>query len=97
MNVEEREEYDKLIDLPLAKLMEEFDKTCVGGSIRNQLRYDVIRGIISDRLGLIHRNEFGTIFATELDELSDRITELENKFRTHRHDTSKLYSGRPEW
>jgi len=85
------------LEPPTLKLFEEFDKTMDGEIIKDMVRYDVLRGVIADRLGLVHRDWFGPLFATELNELDGTLTNLENKFKNHRHDASKSYTTKPEW
>lgn len=97
MNDAEKAVYDKVYDLPTIKLFEEFDKTMNGEIIENKVRYDVLRGIISDRLGLVYRDWFGPVLATELNEMENRISTLEDKFKNHRHDHTKKYTSKPEW
>jgi hypothetical protein len=97
MSDEELKIWDELYQLPLIKLIEEFDKVMDGDSIKDSVRYDIIRGMIADKLGLIHRDMFGPVFATELDKIDDRISTLESKFKSHRHDVSKAFSSKPEW
>ena len=81
MNDEEKEVYDEVCNLSTIKLFEEFDKTMDHEHIKNMTRYDVIRGVISDRLGLVHRNWFGPILAVELNELDGAVSNLENKIQ----------------
>ena len=97
MNSAEKAVYDTVVDLPTLKLFEEFDKTINGEMIKDRLRYDVLRGVISDRLGLLHRNVFGPVLAGELTEIYNKLDDLEHKFKNHRHDYSKAYTSKPEW
>ncbi len=98
MDNEETKVYDEVCKLPTLKLFEEFDKTMENSeNIKNRTRYDVIRGVIADRLGLFHRDVAGPAIAGEIAEANDKIEELDRKFKNHRHDTSKSYSGKSEW
>lgn len=97
MNDAEKAVYDEVCFLPTLKLFEEFDKTMDHEFIKDRVRYDVLRGIISDRLGLLHRDVFGPVFAGELAETNDKISELDRKFKNHRHDYSKTFTTKPEW
>lgn len=97
LSKEDQEVYNKYYNLPLLKLFEEFEKTIDGEMVKDRLKYDCIRYIIADKLGLLHRDTFGSVFAIELDELDAKVKDIDSKFKAHRHDTSKVYTTKPEW
>lgn len=90
--------YVELSPSSLQELIEEFDKVNPGdGSITDYPRYEVLRGIIADKLNLIPRDLLLLLIRDELKKLYDAHNELEDHFENHRHNIEKTYGEKPVW
>jgi hypothetical protein len=93
---EQQEIYDRLQFVSMVELFAEFDKSCKDESVVDSDLYEVTRGIIGDRLGLVSREIIGQVIGDEIAELSNRINVIDEKYENHRHDFSKMYCERPD-
>ena len=93
---EQEELHDKLQFVPMAELFAEFDRSCKDESIVDSDLYEVTKGLIADRLGLVPREIMGQVLGDEIAELTSRINALDEKYENHRHDFSKSYCEKPD-
>lgn len=89
--------YDELDKLSTQELLSEFDKTMNGELIKDSARYDVIQGVLADRLHLVPRDLILKFLWEEFSADRNRIDELEEQFKNHRHNLDKTYSEKPVW
>jgi hypothetical protein len=92
---EQEEIHNRLQFVPTAELFAEFDKSVKDELIIDSDLYEVTRGLIADRLGLVPHDILGKVLGEELAELVNRINELEEKYVNHQHDFSKMYCEKP--
>ncbi len=91
--------YTELYEKPLKELIEEFDKvdTQPGGAITDYPRYEVLKGVIADKLSLPTRDILLVTLNESLKEVHEMIADLDDEFKNHRHNLDKTYGEKPIW
>ncbi len=90
---DQRERIAKIItsNVTLQELIVRYDKSLKGDTIINDDYWDIPL-ILADRFGLVRIEDINK----SIEELYQITDHLDAKFRNHRHEMSKNFSGKPE-
>lgn len=83
--------------LSTIQLLERLDKATLNEKIVNNDDYTYIPWELANRLRIALTEDIAEHICNLWEDFDERLSELEQNFKAHRHDTSKQYSEKPAW